>query len=64
MTALLQVDNLRTYFETDRGIVKSVDGISFEHGRGAIFRLVGQRFNQPKQPYTQMLLNAVPKLAY
>ena len=33
---LLQVENLRTYFHTFRGVVKAVDGISFR-GR------VGQR---------------------
>lgn len=26
---LLQVENLRTYFHTFRGVVKAVDGISF-----------------------------------
>jgi len=42
MTALLQVDNLSTYFETDRGTVKSVDGISFSVERGQILGLVGE----------------------
>ena len=26
---LLEVDNLKTYFKTDDGIVKAVDGVSF-----------------------------------
>lgn len=42
MTALLQVDNLSTYFETDRGTVKSVDGISFSVEKGQILGLVGE----------------------
>ncbi|HWJ88409.1 MAG TPA: ABC transporter ATP-binding protein [Pelagibacterium sp.] len=42
MTPLLDVRNLRTYFETDKGVVKSVDDISFELGRGEVMGLVGE----------------------
>ena len=42
MTELLQVDNLRTYFHTERGVVKSVDGISFSLAKGEIMGLVGE----------------------
>ena len=31
---LLQVENLRTYFHTFRGVVKAVDGISFSLDAG------------------------------
>ena len=31
---LLEVDNLKTYFKTDDGIVKAVDGVSFKVGEG------------------------------
>jgi len=39
-TALLQVRNLRTYFETRAGTIKAVDGISFGLERGEILGLV------------------------
>lgn len=42
MTELLQVENLRTYFHTERGVVKSVDGISFSLAKGEIMGLVGE----------------------
>ena len=42
MTVLLDVENLRTYFHTRRGLVKAVDGISFHINDKEIVGLVGE----------------------
>jgi oligopeptide/dipeptide ABC transporter ATP-binding protein len=39
---ILDVQELRTYFDTDEGLVKAVDGVSFRLGRGKILGLVGE----------------------
>ncbi len=39
---LLSVRNLRTYFDTDEGTEKAVDGVDFELGRGKTLGIVGE----------------------
>jgi len=41
-SALLQVQDLHTYFETDEGLVQAVNGIDFNIGRGKTLGLVGE----------------------
>ncbi|HUQ45403.1 MAG TPA: ABC transporter ATP-binding protein [Gemmatimonadaceae bacterium] len=43
MTApLLELDNLRTYFYTDNGVARSVDGVSLHVGAGETLDVVGE----------------------
>jgi oligopeptide/dipeptide ABC transporter ATP-binding protein len=39
---ILKVQGLKTYFYTEDGVVKSVDGVDFEVRRGEMFGLVGE----------------------
>ncbi len=40
--ALLEVEDIRTHFRTDDGIVKAVDGVSFEIEKGRTLGIVGE----------------------
>ena len=40
--ALLSVENLRTHFHTDDGVVKAVDGVSYSIEKGKVLGVVGE----------------------
>jgi ABC-type glutathione transport system ATPase component len=40
---LLKVEDLRTQFPTERGVVKAVDGVSFQVAYGEIVGIVGRQ---------------------
>ena len=39
---LLEIENLKTHYQTEKGIVKAVDGVSFSIGEDEVFGLAGE----------------------
>ncbi len=59
-STLLQVDNLRTYFNTKRGVVRAVDGVSFSLERGQTLGIVGES-GSGKSVLSRSIINVLPK---
>ncbi len=57
--ALLEVDNLKTYFHTRAGVVRAVDGVSFAVGPGEMVGIVGES-GSGKSVANLSLLGLVP----
>ena len=60
MTKLLEVTDLRTYFFTEAGVVKAVDGISVSVEEGKTIGLVGES-GSGKSVTAQSVLRIVPR---
>ncbi len=57
---LLEVKDLRTYFRTPRGIVKAVDGVTFDLDRGKTVGIVGES-GSGKTVLSRSIMGLLPK---
>ncbi|MSX93573.1 MAG: ATP-binding cassette domain-containing protein, partial [Actinobacteria bacterium] len=57
---LLEVTDLRTHFRTERGLVRSVDGVSFTLDRGRSLGIVGES-GSGKTVLSRSIMGLLPK---
>ena len=57
---LLEVTDVATFFDTDRGLVRAVDGVSFSLGRGRTIGVVGES-GSGKTVLTRSIMGLLPK---
>ena len=60
MGELLVVDNLKTHFETERGVVRAVDGVTFSLPEGQTLGVVGES-GSGKSVLSRSIMNLLPK---
>ncbi len=62
MTQILNIKNLKTHYQSEEGVVKAVDGISFTIGENQVFGLAGES-GCGKSTLIRTIMRLIPKSA-